>query len=305
MLVVIALGGNALAAPGQTDVSNDRVMAAAQAVGDIAAEGHSVVVTHGNGPQIGLLALESDASGASPGYPLDVLGAQTEGMIGYLLERELRNLLKGHEIASLLTQVVVSPTDPAFGHPVKPIGPVYNAAQAKELTAARGWTLGPDHGGWRRLVPSPLPRSIVELHTIELLVRAGVVVICAGGGGVPVVVDREQMSHGVEAVVDKDRAAALLARQLGADLLLLLTDVDAVYREWGTPEACPIATLAPEDVEAQTLAPGTMGPKVEAAAWFAATSPGRAAIGSLAQARSVLDGTAGTSIARVPHHTPA
>jgi carbamate kinase len=221
-----------------------------------------------------------------------VLGAESEGMIGYLLDQELVNGLGGRPVATLLTQVIVDAGDPAFSHPTKFIGPVYDRHVGELLAAERGWALRADGSHWRRVVPSPQPRSIVELPTIRLLVEAGVLVVCVGGGGIPVVVDRDGRLHGVEAVIDKDRAAALLAYGLGADALLLLTDVDAVARGDGSP----IARATPAELRALDLPAGSMGPKAEAASWFAETTGGRAAIGALRDAAAVLAGDRGTSV---------
>ncbi|HEY7608193.1 MAG TPA: carbamate kinase, partial [Alphaproteobacteria bacterium] len=237
MRVVIALGGNALLRRGEPldiAVQTRNAGAAARSVAAVAAE-HDVVVTHGNGPQIGLLALEA-MRGPEP-YPLDVLGAESEGMIGYLLARALINLMPGKPILSVLTQVEVAADDPAFAHPTKPIGPFYAPAQWKTLAAAHGWAGVEDRGQMRRVVPSPQPRRIVESAAIARLCGAGVLPICAGGGGIPVVRDEKGSLSGVEAVVDKDRTAALLAADLGADALLLLTDVEGVYANWAQPEA--------------------------------------------------------------------
>lgn len=278
MLVVAALGGNALLRPGDPpDVAHQRtrVHDAAGALARVAAH-HDLVVTHGNGPQVGLLAAGAQAAGAGP-VPLDVLDAQSEGMIGYWIDQELSNLLPGREVATLLTQVVVRVDDPAFAHPTKPIG-----------------TPGPD--GRRRLVPSPEPREIVELRTIAILVRLGVIVVCAGGGGIPVVRDAGGGLRGVEAVIDKDLAAALLAIRLGADALLLLTDVDAVYADW--PERSrPLRHVRPGELARMELEPGSMEPKAEAARRFAVSGSGRVAgIGALEDAERILAGRAGTRV---------
>lgn len=299
MRVVIALGGNALLRRGEpleASVQRRNVAAAALALAPVARD-HQVVITHGNGPQVGLLALQSEAYREVRPYPLDVLGAESEGMIGYLIEEELRNALPDREVATLLTQVIVDATDPAFAAPAKPIGPVYPEAVARRLAAERGWTVGPDGRHWRRLVPSPEPRRIIELPAIRLLVEAGVIVICAGGGGVPVVQDAGGGLRGVEAVIDKDLAAALLATTLGVEALLLLTDVDAVYAGWGTPEARAIHRASPACLRQMTFAPGSMGPKIEAACRFVATGGHFAAIGALEDAAAVLEGKAGTRIA--------
>jgi carbamate kinase len=235
MLLVLALGGNALLRRGEpleAEVQRRNLLdATAQALAPIARK-HRVVVTHGNGPQVGLLALQAAAYKDVAPYPLDILGAETEGMIGYLIEQSLANELRDREIATLLTQVEVEPSDPAFARPTKPIGPVYGEAAARELAARSSWTIVPDGSGFRRAVPSPIPRRIREINVIKLLIRAGVIVICAGGGGIPVMRTPDGGVCGVEAVIDKDLSAALLAEQIGADALLLLTDVPAVWTKW-------------------------------------------------------------------------
>lgn len=298
MLVVAALGGNALLRRGepQDQAVQQRNIETAMAVIARLAERHRLVVTHGNGPQVGLLALQQESfTGARP-YTLDVLGAETQGMIGYLVEDALRDALPGCEVATLLTQVEVGRDDPAFAHPAKPIGRSYPEAEARSLAAERGWTVARDGEAYRRVVASPEPRRIVELAAIRALVAAGFVVVCGGGGGVPVVIDADGVSYGVEAVVDKDLTSALLAGALKADALLLLTDVDGAYLEWGTPSARRIRRAAPEALAALPFPPGTMGPKVLAACRFA-TATGRAAhIGRLDQADAVLEGGAGTTV---------
>jgi carbamate kinase len=299
MRIVVALGGNALLRRGEpADARTQRhnVVDAVAALAELAGE-HELVVTHGNGPQVGLLALQGEAYRRVDPYPLDVLGAESEGMIGYLLDQELVNGLGGRPVATLLTQVIVDADDPAFSHPTKFIGPIYERSIGEVLATERGWSLRQDGSTWRRVVPSPQPRSIVELATIRLLMEAGVLVVCVGGGGIPVVVDRDGRLRGVEAVIDKDRAAALLACGLGADALLLLTDVAAIERHFGTPEAAPIAAATPAELLALELPDGSMGPKAEAAAWFAETTGGRAAIGALRDAAAVLAGTRGTTVA--------
>ncbi|HEX6390408.1 MAG TPA: carbamate kinase [Solirubrobacteraceae bacterium] len=298
MRVVAALGGNALLRRGEPlDAATQRrnVSVAAKALAAIAAE-HELIVTHGNGPQVGLLALQAEAYQAGGVYPLDVLGAESEGMIGYLLQQGLRNTLPGRAVATVLTQVVVDPRDPAFGSPSKPIGPVYEPAEAAALAAARGWAVQPDGPHWRRVVASPEPATIVELETIRLLVDAGVLVICAGGGGVPVVAAPDGTLTGVEAVVDKDLAAALLAIELEADALLLLTDVTAVQTGWGTHEARDVREATPAELRRLDLAAGSMGPKVEAAGRFAEITRGSAVIGALDDAAALLRGEAGTRV---------
>jgi carbamate kinase len=294
MRVVAALGGNALLRRGEPmDAATQRrnVAVAAHALAGIAAE-HELVVTHGNGPQVGLLALQAEAYPEGGSYPLDVLGAESEGMIGYLLAQGLRNALGEHEIATLLTQVVVDPGDPAFSRPSKPIGPVYE----RDIGAERGWTMRPDGRFWRRVVPSPAPRAIVELPTIRRLVAAGVLVICTGGGGVPVTAGADGRLVGVEAVVDKDLAAALLAEELEADALLLLTDVQSVMLGWDTEDARPLRRTTPADLGALGLAAGSMGPKALAAGRFVQRTGGPAAIGALEDAAALLDGTRGTLV---------
>src|SRR4051794_25105833 len=276
MRIVIALGGNALlrrGEPAEAGVQRRNVATAVAAIADLAAD-HEVIVTHGNGPQVGLLALQGDAYYAVAPYPLDVLGAESEGMIGYLLDQELVNALAGRDVATLLTQVIVDLDDPAFARPTKPIGPVYDRAAAERLASERGWSIAPDGEHYRRVVASPEPRSIVELHTLKLLVMTRVVVICVGGGGIPVAVDRDGRLRGVEAVIDKDLAAALLARGLSADALLLLTDVPAVQVGWGTADARAIAEATPKELRRLSFAVGSMGPKIEAACRFAEATGG-------------------------------
>src|SRR5690242_16290381 len=251
MRVVAALGGNALlrrGQPAEAEAQRQNLVAAARALAELTLE-HELVVTHGNGPQVGLLALQSEAYRRVQPYPFDVLVAESEGMVGYLLDQTLGNLLPDRSVATLLTQVVVDERDPAFGRPTKPVGPVYAQEQAQQLAGERGWSVAPDGKGWRRVVPSPEPLRIVELDTIRLLVDAGVLVICSGGGGVPVV-DHQGVLHGVEAVIDKDLAAALLAIDLGADALLLLTDVPGVQAGFGTRSAQVISAATPEELRA-------------------------------------------------------
>jgi carbamate kinase len=298
MRVVVALGGNALLRRGEAlDAAAQRanVKIAAEAVAGVAAH-HQVVLTHGNGPQVGLLALQNAAYPAVAPYPLDVLDAETEGMVGYLLEQELGRHLPRERVATLLTQIVVDPTDLAFTHPTKFVGPLYDEPQAHALTHDRGWAMARDGERWRRVVPSPEPVEIVELSTIRLLVDQGVTVICSGGGGIPVTADGAGGLRGVEAVIDKDLAAALLARGLGADALLLLTDVDGVYQGFGTESARLLRRLTVDQVRAMDLPAGSMGPKVDACCRFVEQSGGVAAIGALADADAVLAGEAGTTI---------
>jgi carbamate kinase len=298
MLVVTALGGNALVRRGEpADLATQRgnVGIAVEAIAAIATE-HDVVVTHGNGPQVGLLALQGEAYREVDPYPLDVLGAEAEGMIGYLLEQELVNALGDARVATLLTQVVVDSSDPAFERPTKPIGPIFDRETAARLAATRGWTLVPDGDGRRRVVASPEPQSIVELPTIRLLVEAGVIVVCVGGGGIPVLLDDRRRLRGAEAVIDKDLAAALLARSLGADALLLLTDVTAVEAGWDTPDASPIGEITSAELRNIDFEPGSMGPKAEAACRFAEATGAVAGIGALADAAAILRGERGTRV---------
>lgn len=298
MRVVVALGGNALLRRGESpsaDVQRANVAVAADAVAGLAAK-HDIIVTHGNGPQIGLLALQAAADPNTPPFPLDVLGAESDGMIGYLIDQELTNRLPDRRIATLLTQVVVAADDPAFEHPTKPVGPVYPPTEGKRLARERGWTVVADGDGVRRAVPSPEPRRIIEIETIRLLADAGVIVICNGGGGIPVVETATGGLAGVEAVIDKDRSTALLAAEVGADVLLLLTDVAAVETDWGTPQARALQTVSPDALAAYEFQAGTMGPKVEAACRFVAGGGLFAAIGTLSEAAALLAGTAGTRI---------
>jgi len=299
MRVVIALGGNALLRRGQPmSEQNQRENArtAAKALAAVARE-HQVVITHGNGPQVGLLALQSAAYKEVESYPLDVLGAESEGMIGYLIEQELGNVLPYEQpIATLLTQVEVDPHDPAFKKPSKPIGPIYTREEAERLASTRGWAIAPDNDRFRRVVPSPLPKHIFEIRVIKMLVQAGVIVICTGGGGIPVVYRQDGSLVGIEAVIDKDRAGSLLARELKADAYLMLTDVDAVYKDWGTPDARAIRRASPDALERFSFASGSMEPKVEAACEFVRQTRGMAAIGTLEDALALLSGTAGTMI---------
>jgi carbamate kinase len=299
MRIVIALGGNAIARRGESleaEAQRQRVREAASAVADIA-RAHDVIVTHGNGPQVGLLAQQSQADPSVGPYPLDVLGAETEGMLGYLLEQEFASIFPGGDVATLLTQVEVAADDRAFKDPCKPIGPSYPETKAAELAREFGWQITPVDDGYRRVVASPAPLRIRELRTIELLVDAGVLVVCAGGGGIPVVVTPEGGIRGVEAVIDKDRTAALLASELHADALLLLTDVPAVFEDWPEPRQRALRRASPATLRKLELDPGTMGPKVEAACTFAEKSGGSATIGSLENARRVLLGEAGTRVA--------
>ncbi|MGE5027326.1 MAG: carbamate kinase [Betaproteobacteria bacterium] len=299
MRIVIALGGNALLRRGEPPTATNQrrnVKIAAGALVPVANR-HDLVISHGNGPQVGLLALQGALCKPDETYPLDILDAETEGMIGYLIEQELGNLLPDRRCATLLTQIEVDPNDPAFGHPDKPIGPIYTEIEAQRLARERGWNMAPDGGQFRRVVPSPGPQRIFELSVIELLVSQGVIVICAGGGGIPTVRREDGSLVGVEAVIDKDLASALLARELKADALLLLTDADAVYHGWDTPAARAIRHATPQDLHEFDFAAGSMGPKVRAACEFVEQTGGMAGIGQLSDAMAILDGKAGTMIA--------
>ena len=299
MLVVAALGGNALLQRGQpltAQVQRENVKVAARALAEIVKAGHQLVITHGNGPQVGLLALQNDAYTPGESYPLDVLGAQTAGMIGYLIEQEMENALQHScPIVTLLTQVVVDLNDPAFSNPTKYIGPVYSQAEAEQRAVKSGWQIAQDGDKWRRVVASPQPLEIPDLQVLQLLVAQGTVVICNGGGGIPVVRDANNHLQGIEAVIDKDLSSAFLAKQLGADALLLLTDVEAVYQGFGTPEAQPLSTLTIAESHELNLPAGSMGPKINAACSFA-ESGGFSAIGRLSEALALLSGQAGTHI---------
>ena len=301
MRIVIALGGNALLRRGEPPTAENQhrnVQVAAAALAPIARE-HALVIAHGNGPQVGLLALQASAYRPDQAYPLDILDAETEGMIGYLIERELHNALLDHRpCVPLLTQIAVDPQDPAFRNPGTPLGPTYSRAEARDLVRVRGWQMARDGHFFRRAVPSPRPRRILELSVIELLVTQGITVICAGGGGIPVSRRSDGTLRGVEAVIDKDLASALLARELAADAFLMLTDVQAVYRNWDEPDAAAIRDTTPGELRSLSFAPGSMAPKVEAACEFVETTGGTAGIGSLADAQLILSGQAGTRVMR-------
>src|SRR4051812_465430 len=303
--VVVALGGNALLRRGQVlsaENQRENARAACAALAPLALE-HELVVAHGNGPQVGLLALQGSAYTAVDTYPLDVLGAQTEGMIGYMLEQELGNELPfERHLATLLTMIEVDGEDPAFSHPTKPIGPLYDDAEAARLRDEKGWTFMRDGDSMRRSVPSPAPKRIFGVPVIKSLLDQGVIVICAGGGGIPTTYTDDpapagRRLRGVEAVIDKDLASALLAEQIGADALLIVTDVDAVYEGWGTPEQRAIHQATPGDLAATSFAAGSMGPKVRAACRFAERTGGFAAIGSIHDTQALLRGDAGTRVA--------
>lgn len=295
MRIVIALGGNALLQRGETpsaEAQRRNARAAARAIATVANE-HEVVVTHGNGPQVGLLA--SQAESDSIHWPLDVVGAESHGMIGYILAQELHNALDHDRIASLLTQTEVNPDDPAFGQPEKFIGPVWDESRARSLAAERGWDIARDGDGWRRVVASPEPQKILGVEAVRTLVEGGSVAICAGGGGVPVARDSAGDLYGIEAVVDKDLTAARLAVELGADWLLMLTDVDGVYWGWGEPDATRLKALLVSAVDPLSFPAGSMAPKMEAARRVAEQGA-RAGVGALGDAAAIIAGQAGTRV---------
>jgi carbamate kinase len=306
MRVVVALGGNALLKRGESlTAENQRANArvACRALAPVALE-HELVISHGNGPQVGLLALQGSAYTEVEPYPLDLLGAQTEGMIGYLIQQELGNELPLEKrLASLLTLIEVDPKDPAFEDPTKPIGPIYEQDESDRLAREKGWVFKPDGDSFRRVVPSPLPKRIFGVEPVEWLLEHDAVVICAGGGGIPVMYTDEPVPAGrqlvgVEAVIDKDLASALLAKDLRADALAIVTDVDAVYADWGTPEQRAIRRATPEALAGTEFAAGSMGPKVRAACSFVEETGGLAAIGSIEATPALLRGEAGTIVTR-------
>jgi carbamate kinase len=303
MRIVVALGGNALLERGEppdSSVQEAHVVRAAQALAPLAGR-HDLIITHGNGPQVGLLALETAGDPAlTRPYPFDVLGAQTQGMIGYWLVQALQAAVPGRPAACLLSRTVVRAGDPAFACPTKFVGPVYPRAQAQALAAEHGWTVRQDGQAWRRVVPSPEPTELVELPVIRMLVESGVIVVCAGGGGVPVVREAGGALRGVEAVVDKDLSAALLAASVGAGALLLLTDVPAVVAGYGTPAARPIGRTTPAALRACSFPAGSMGPKVEAVCRFTERTGKTAAIGRLEDAAELLEGRVGTIVVPAP-----
>lgn len=299
MRIVIALGGNALLQRGQPMTAENQranIRLAAERIASIA-PGNEIVIAHGNGPQVGLLALQDLAYEEVDPYPLDVLGAETEAMIGYVIEQELGNLLPLEQpFATILTMIEVDADDPAFAHPTKPIGPVYDKATAERLAAEHDWSIAPDGDKYRRVVASPKPQRIFEIRPIRMLVEQGVIVICAGGGGIPTMYGKDGKLLGVQAVIDKDLAAALLAEQLEADLLVIATDVDGVYTGWGTPQQARLGNVTVEQVVEMNLPAGSMGPKVAAACGFATQTKNEAVIGSLADIDRIVAGTAGTRV---------
>jgi carbamate kinase len=309
MRVVVALGGNALLKRGEpmtAETQRTNVRQAAPALAAVASD-HELVLSHGNGPQVGLLALQAEAYREVEAYPLDVLGAQTEGMIGYVIEQELGNLLPAEtSLATILTMVEVDPADEAFRQPTKFVGPVYDRAAADDLTASRGWTFAQDGDRWRRVVPSPEPKRIFEIRPIRWLLDRHVLVICAGGGGIPTAYRGREGDTpagrelaGVEAVIDKDLASELLARQVEADLFVMATDVDGVYADWGTPQQRRLGRVTVDELRSLPFPAGSMGPKVEAAVRFVAATGNRASIGALDEIEAIVKGDAGTQVVDV------
>lgn len=303
MRIVVALGGNALLRRGEpmtAEAQRRNVRIAAEAMAPIAKE-HQLLISHGNGPQVGLLALQGAAYKPDESYPLDVLGAESEGMIGYVIEQELGNLLPFEvPFATLLTMVEVDPADPGFQNPTKFVGPVYDKPEADRIAHEKGWVLKPDGPKWRRVVPSPEPKRIFELRPIKWLLEKGVVVIAAGGGGIPTMYEpgAARKLVGVEAVIDKDLCSELLAREVGADLFIMATDAEAVFIGWGTPGARPIHRVSPDAISTFQFPAGSMGPKVAAACRFARATGKTAAIGALADLAGIVHGEKGTLISQ-------
>jgi carbamate kinase len=301
MRIVVALGGNALLKRGEPmthEVQRANIQVAAQAIAPVAQQ-HQVVLAHGNGPQVGLLALQASAYKDVEAYPLDVLGAQTEGMIGYMIEQELGNLLPFEQhFATILTMVEVDPKDPAFQNPTKFVGPVYSEAEAAKLKQEKGWVFKQDGSKWRRVVPSPLPKRIFEIYPIKSLLDTGTIVICAGGGGIPTMYDpeKERWLTGIEAVIDKDLASELLAREVEADLFIIATDVDGIYLDWGKPEQRKLERVTTEQLKSYKFPAGSMGPKVDAAVQFVERTGKRASIGALKDIEQIVAGEAGTNV---------
>ncbi len=299
MRLVVAVGGNALLERGErpeAEIQVEHALEAVRALAPLAAD-HDLVVTHGNGPQVGLLAVEStrDPDLTHP-FPLDVLGAQTQGMIGYFFLQAFENAVPGREIVSLICQTEVSADDHTFTDPTKFVGPVYSEVEAHALAGRFGWAVRPDGDRWRRVVASPEPHGIVELATVRHLLGNGAVVICEGGGGIPVTRGEDKRLHGVEAVIDKDLTASLMARELDADTLVLLTDVPGVVSGYGTEHARPVGRATTTELRAQHFPAGSMGPKIEAACRFVEATGRTARIGRLSDATEVLAGRMGTEI---------
>nr|WP_303803073.1 carbamate kinase [Snodgrassella alvi] len=300
MRIVIALGGNALLRRGEPLTAENQRQNTKIACQQIAKvyPGNELVIAHGNGPQVGLIALQSLSYKDVPSYPLDVLGAESIGMIGYMIMQELGNLLPLETpLATLLSQVEVDKNDPAFSNPSKPIGPVYTKEEAEKLAKEKNWSIAPDNDKYRRVVPSPIPKRIFEIRPVKWLLEKGTVVICAGGGGIPTFYDDDGTLKGVEAVIDKDLCSAVLAKQVSADIFIIATDVSAAFVNWGNPNQQAIKEAHPDTLEKMGFAAGSMGPKVQAAINFARENPGKSAvIGSLADIDNIVKGIAGTKI---------
>lgn len=299
MRIVAALGGNALLKRGEplnAATQRENIRRAAENLVPVA-KGNELILSHGNGPQVGLLALQAVSFTGSEPYPLDILGAETEGMIGYMIEQEMRNLLPPETpVATILTMTGVDPEDPAFEKPEKFVGPVYTKEQAEEIASATGWAFRQDGEKWRRVVPSPGPKKILEIKPLTWLIEKGVIVICTGGGGIPVVPSGENKYNGIEAVIDKDLASGLLAAEISADLFIMATDVKGVYLNWGTENERLVRDTTPEFLRRYEFPPGSMGPKVEAACRFVESTGKTAAIGSLEEIAAIAAGEAGTNI---------
>ena len=298
MRLVIALGGNALLKRGEPMLCENHVSLACKQIAK-AYEGNELVITHGNGPQVGLLALQNNAYKKVPMYPLDVIGAESVGMIGYMIQQELVNYVpKTATLATILTQTQVDPEDPAFKNPTKPVGPVYDKEEAEQLAKHHGWTIAPDNDKWRRVVPSPDPKRIWGLAPLKTLVENGHIVICCGGGGVPTYFDKDGKLVGAEAVIDKDLASSVLAASLDADLFVIATDVDGAYINWGKPDQKKIVQSDPKSLREFGFAKGSMGPKVEAACRFVEKTGKTAVIGALSEIDQILAGKAGTRVVK-------
>lgn len=299
MRIVIALGGNALLKRGEPmTCENQRanVRIAAEQIAK-AYEGNELIISHGNGPQVGLLALQNNAYKPVPMYPLDVIGGESLGMIGYMIQQELVNFVpKSATLATVLTQTQVDPKDPAFQNPTKPVGPVYDKEEAERLAKQHGWTIAQDNDKYRRVVPSPEPKRIWGLKPLKTLVEHGHIVICCGGDGIPTYFDEQGNLVGAEAVIDKDLASSLLASEVEADIFVIATDVNGAYVDWGKPTQRRIAEADPESLRAFGFAKGSMGPKVEAVCRFVEKTGKPAVIGALSEIDQILAGKAGTRV---------
>lgn len=299
MRIVIALGGNALLKRGEPMTCENQRANVRIATEQIAKayEGNELIISHGNGPQVGLLALQNNAYKPVPMYPLDVIGGESLGMIGYMIQQELVNFVpKSATLATVLTQTQVDPKDPAFQNPTKPVGPVYDKEEAERLAKQHGWTIAQDNDKYRRVVPSPEPKRIWGLKPLKTLVEHGHIVICCGGGGIPTYFDEQGNLVGAEAVIDKDLASSLLASEVEADIFVIATDVNGAYVDWGKPTQRRIAEADPESLRAFGFAKGSMGPKVEAVCRFVEKTGKPAVIGALSEIDQILAGKAGTRV---------